>query len=53
MKETDENKATEMVKKILEDMKHPEYGDAIQNVLNTLRYAHQLVSHSSLFLMIE
>jgi hypothetical protein len=37
MKEKDENKATEMVKKILEDMKHPEYGDAIQNVLNTLR----------------
>lgn len=39
MKEQKEGKATEMVRKIVEDMRHPEYGQAIQNVLNTLRWA--------------
>jgi hypothetical protein len=37
MKEKSETEAQEVVRKIIDDIRHPEYGQSLQNTLNILR----------------
>jgi len=41
MKHDNKSKAVETMQKIMEDVKHPEYGESLQNTLRILRYDHQ------------